>query len=138
MTQRISKEMIPQGTPSYLAPEVVQAWFSPQKTHPFTDRIDIFSLGAMAVVIAINKYPFRRLTRRLQDAHSLSVRELAEQFQLPSTKLSELDTISPTLSRLVAFCLQQDPQRRPSARQLLDQLLASGSPSAKSSPKTSK
>lgn len=115
--------MIPQGTPSYLAPEVVKAWFSAQELHAFTDRIDIFSLGALAVHATTGKYPFRRLTRRLKEGDALSSREFESQFNLAHGCLQELETVSPTLAHMVELCLQRDPAKRPGARALLGQLV---------------
>lgn len=122
MCQRISDQMIPQGTPSYLAPEVVSAWFSSQKLHSFTSKIDIFSLGCFAVHIVTGKYPFRRATRRLKGGEPFSLEELTEQFTMSQSRYSQLESVSATLARLVTACLHLDPLRRPSAEQLLSRL----------------
>eukprot|EP01122_Echinamoeba_exundans_P008300 TRINITY_DN2732_c0_g1_i2.p1 TRINITY_DN2732_c0_g1~~TRINITY_DN2732_c0_g1_i2.p1 ORF type:complete len:466 (-),score=70.83 TRINITY_DN2732_c0_g1_i2:124-1521(-) len=109
----------PQGTPSYLAPEVVNAWFTPKAAHVFTETIDIFSLGVVAVNVVTGKYPFKRVTARLRAKHQYTALELATIFTLPQKRVEEMAAISGLLSQLVVKCLQRDPASRPTAAQLL-------------------
>lgn len=55
MCQRISDEMYPQGTPSYMAPEVLMAWFTPREHHRFSIAADVFSFGVLMVHVLSGK-----------------------------------------------------------------------------------
>ena len=119
MSQKFSDRMIAQGTPSFLAPEVVEAWFTPRDPHRFSDKIDIFSLGVMALNIASGKYPFRRITRRLRKGKKFTEAEMNEIF-VPSERCwSSLQSLSPEFSEIVRLCLDKTPDIRPSAQDLL-------------------
>jgi serine/threonine protein kinase len=119
MSQQFSDRMIAQGTPSFLAPEVVEAWFDPRAPHRFEDKIDIFSVGVMALYIVSGKYPFRRITRRLRKGISFSPKELKEIF-LPADRCVEcIEQLSPQLADIVHQCMSHDVDERPTARALL-------------------
>eukprot|EP01122_Echinamoeba_exundans_P002709 TRINITY_DN1267_c0_g1_i1.p1 TRINITY_DN1267_c0_g1~~TRINITY_DN1267_c0_g1_i1.p1 ORF type:complete len:397 (+),score=85.99 TRINITY_DN1267_c0_g1_i1:205-1395(+) len=124
MCQRISNTMVPQGTPSFLSPEVVVAWFTPTPSHHFTDKIDIFSLGAMAMYVITGRYPFKRVTARLRSGVKYSEEELGLLFKLNSKRLKEIGAVSETLAKLISHCLEAEPSRRPSAAVLLQALRA--------------
>lgn len=119
LSQAFSDVMIAQGTPSYLAPEVVSAWFNPEDGHNFEDKIDVFSIGVMLLYIISGRYPIRRISRRLQKGISFSRRELAEVF-VPSEKcFSSVSKLSPELAEIIRLCVAQDAYDRPSASYLL-------------------
>lgn len=122
MCQSFSDHMVPQGTPSFLAPEVVQAWFTPTDPHRFTDKIDMFSLGAMALYVITGRYPFHRVTARLKSGVKYTPEELGLLFSPNKKRLNEIARVSKTLSTMIGLCLQQDIESRPSAAALLSQL----------------
>jgi serine/threonine protein kinase len=124
LCQPFSTRMIPQGTPSYLAPEVTNAWFSPKDRHYFTDRIDVFSLGVMAVKIVTDRFAFPRTTARMNRKERFTMDELKEHFFLSDSKYAEMEAVSAKFARLVLVCLSHDPIDRPSAKSLLDLIYA--------------
>jgi serine/threonine protein kinase len=122
MCQKISNTMVPQGTPSFLSPEVVEAWFTPTPSHHFTDKVDIFSLGAMAMYVITGRYPFKRVTARLRSGVKYSAEELGLLFKLNSKRLKEIGAVSETLAKLISHCLSPEAAKRPSAAVLLQAL----------------
>lgn len=125
MSQAFSDRMIAQGTPSFLAPEVVDAWFDPRAPHRFEDKIDIFSIGVMALYVVSGKYPFRRITRRLRKGVSFTARELREIFIPAETCVKSLNELSPEFAEIVRLCMSHDIDTRPTARQLLKMIKGS-------------
>lgn len=117
MSQKISKRMRAQGTPSFLAPEVVVSWTS-NSFQTFTGAADVFSLGAFAVYIITGQYPFRRVTHRLKQAHPFSALELGVQFSLSVSLLRDIEAVSPLAKSIIVSCLDIDPSERPSAADL--------------------
>lgn len=124
MCQPFSSRMIPQGTPSYLAPEVYTAWFQPSDHHRFTDKIDIFSLGAMAVKLVTDRYPFARTTAQMSKKDGMNLQQLKVHYSLSDRKFAEMELVSPKFARLVLLCLAYEAPERPSAEHLM-QLIAS-------------
>lgn len=124
MCQAFSDNMVPQGTPSFLSPEVVDAWFTPTAPHRFTDKIDMFSLGAMAMYVITGRYPFKRVTARLKSGVKYTAEELGLLFKPNTKRLNEIANVSATLSKLIGMCLKQEAAQRPSAFQLLQALKA--------------
>lgn len=125
LSQKLADTHHPQGTPSYLAPEVVTAWFTPKAPHKFSGKIDIFSLGVVAINVVSGKYPFKRVTARLRAKHPYSSLELATIFMVPKKRIEEMSSVSAILAKLVEKCLHQDPAQRPTAAELLAALTQS-------------
>lgn len=118
MCQSMSQTMVAQGTPSYLAPEIVLDWFTPEMPHSFTDKVDIFSFGVLMVYCLTGHYPFNRITMRLQSGVPFTPAE-AEKFYVPSEKrlrqMAHLDQVFAVMARA---CLNYKPEKRPSAAEL--------------------
>lgn len=122
LCQPLNDKMHPQGTPSYLAPEVLYAWFYSKQKHRFSEKIDIFGLGVLAVNVITEKYPYKRTTQRLKRRLKFSPEEIAQHYVLPQKRVSQMEALSPTLARIVTQCLRLEPDDRPSASQILQHL----------------
>ncbi len=86
------------GTPAYMAPEQVAG--DPDIDH----RVDLYSLGCMAMELLTGRAPFANLTPQRTLAAHLS--------EAPPTVESQRGDCPPALSRLVARLLQKDPTDR--------------------------
>lgn len=120
MCQELSETMNAQGTPSYLAPEVVLAWSGRPYSHTFTDRIDIFAFGVTLVNVITGEYPFERITARLKSRVPFSDDEFGQHFNISEKCLTKLKLLDPVYATLAQLCLSIDPANRPSAAQLLE------------------
>ena len=89
------------GTPLYLAPEV---WAH----KPYSSKADIFSLGCVAYEMAALAPPFEAPS--IPQLYSKVSKEPAP--SLPSH-------VSPSLALIIFSCLEKDPEKRPSAVELL-------------------
>ena len=97
------------GTPSYMAPEQLAS--DPSADH----RVDIYALGLLTYELLTGASPFE----------SPSPRETmtAQLTRIPPPLDTTNPEVTPALSRLIASCLQKDPDRRPgTAEELLRQL----------------
>ena len=95
------------GTVAYMAPER----FDPAPGRPTTAAADIFAWGAVVAYAATGHGPF--------DAGSATATAMRILTQPPS-----LDGLPDSLRDLVALTLAKEPSERPTARQLLDMLVA--------------
>lgn len=97
--------MIAQGTPSYMSPEIVYAWFTPRNPHHFTAAADVFSFGCLVVNAITNRYPFPRITAKLRRG-VLIPWDTLESFFCPSpSRLEELNAVNPDFAALARLCL---------------------------------
>lgn len=119
MCQEISATMNAQGTPSYLAPEVVLAWSGRPHSHQFTDKVDIFAFGVTLVNVITGEYPFERITARLKSRVPFSGDEFEQHFNISEKCLTKLKLLDPVYATLAQTCLSIDPANRPTAQQLL-------------------
>ncbi|BCY08440.1 serine/threonine-protein kinase [Actinoplanes sp. L3-i22] len=97
------------GTVAYMAPER----FDPADGRPVTSAADIFAWGAVVAFAANGKTPFAA-----DSAAATAVRIL--------TQPPDLSGLPDSLRGLVERSLDKEPARRPTARELLDLLLAGG------------
>jgi serine/threonine protein kinase len=125
MAQQLDDSMVPQGTPSFLAPEVARSWASGVTKTKFDPNIDVFSLGVSAIHLLTGRYPFRRISakleRRNRGTHTSS--DMEEWFQL-SFHWAVIQQAFPEQAEFIFRCLAKDPERRPTAKQLLESLRA--------------
>lgn len=91
------------GTPRYMAPEVLRG-------DPVSPACDVFSWGCLVAFAASGRAPFT--------AETLP----AIVYQVLNTE-PDLNVVEPGLRELVAAALRKDPNTRPTAQQLLDQLV---------------
>ena len=89
------------GTPAYLAPEICQSV-------PYGSRIDVWSLGTVLYELLSLKHPFQSSNMAATVLKIIS----SEPAPLP-TRCSE------EVIQVVQLCLQKDPSKRPSAKELL-------------------
>ena len=101
------------GTVAYMAPER----FGPDASRSLTPAADVFAWGAVVAYAATGRTPF---------AGDLPA-TVAIQIM---TKEPDLDGLSGQLRDLVERALARDPALRPTARELVDGLLAGGGPVA--------
>ncbi|XP_037704734.1 STE20-related kinase adapter protein beta isoform X2 [Choloepus didactylus] len=115
----------------------VQPWLSPellrQDLHGYNVKSDIYSVGITACELASGQVPFQDMHRTQSDSRMKNSRSgvdsgigesvlvssgtctvNSDRLQTPSSK-----TFSPAFFSLVQLCLQQDPEKRPSASSLL-------------------
>jgi serine/threonine protein kinase len=95
------------GTVAYMAPER----FDPAQGRPVTSAADIFAWGAVIAYAATGRTPFAA-----ESAPATAMRIL--------TQPPDLSGLPPSLLDPVELALSKDPAERPSARDLLDLLLA--------------
>lgn len=118
MCQSMSQTMVAQGTPSFLAPEIVLDWFSPEKPHSFTDKVDIFSFGVLMVHCLTGRYPFNRITVRLQSGVPFNEAEAAKFFVPSEKRLKQIGQYDQVFAVMARACLDYSPEKRPSAAEL--------------------
>jgi serine/threonine protein kinase len=117
LAQYQSPNMDVQGTPSYIAPEVVLDFLAGSAHPKFTTKADIFSFGVLMVVALTGHYPFKRLTAKLHSGQ-MTVAQVIKHFTPSRRTLKAINDISPRFKRMVDSCLCRYPEMRPSAAQL--------------------
>ncbi|MHB1047723.1 MAG: protein kinase domain-containing protein [Thermoanaerobaculia bacterium] len=85
------------GTLSYMSPEQVRG-------HPVDGRSDLFSLGAVLYEMLSGKRAFRKESAAETTAAILLLE--------PAEPVASLSGVSPALARVVARCLEKEPERR--------------------------
>lgn len=93
------------GTPAYMAPEQIRGL-------DLTAKVDTYQLGVTIYELLTGELPF---SGDMGYAHV---------HKTPPALVEVMPGISPELSGLVAACLAKDPEARPTARELLDELQA--------------
>lgn len=103
LTQEQSKRATMVGTPYWMAPEII-------KQQPYDERVDIWSLGIMAIEMIEGVPPYL-------DEEPLKALYLIATHGTP--ELTDADSVSLELKDFLNVSLQMDPEKRPSAIQLL-------------------
>lgn len=110
-----ASEMV--GTLAYMAPER----FDADADRHLTPAVDVFAWGALATYAGTGRTPFGGDLPTVTAARIL-------------TQPPRLGDLPPYLAELVLAALEKDPANRPTAPELLDRLLVSGSSSAPAIP----
>jgi len=92
------------GTPFYVAPEVINKYY--------TQSCDIWSIGVIAYILLCGYPPFHGKT-----VNNIIERVKKGTFDFPE---KEWNSISSGAIKFVSFLLQKDPSKRPSAEEALD------------------
>ncbi|KAH9600920.1 Protein kinase domain [Trypanosoma melophagium] len=99
------------GSPSYIAPEVINVGYYLTQREPYDEKCDIWSLGVITYILLSGRMPF-------------GAGNYKDTFRrIVSNKWSFSDeiwnSISPVAKAFITACLTQDPKQRPSAKELL-------------------
>jgi len=111
LSSSVSKRKTVSGSPYWMAPEVLTASMGSN------EKADIWSLGATAIELATGDPPYHDI---------MPLKAIFAIPQMPPPRLPATapdgtpHTWSAAFNDFVAVCLQKDPEKRPSARRLLD------------------
>ena len=102
------------GTPAYMPPEA----FS--DTPKYTDRLDVFSFGHLALYTLILEFPGALLEKQhISEGRLVPRSEVERRRQYMDTLNVILPTRNHHLYQLIEQCLHNEPTKRPSATELL-------------------
>ncbi|ORC90299.1 myosin light chain kinase, partial [Trypanosoma theileri] len=99
------------GSPSYIAPEVINVGYYLTQREPYDEKCDIWSLGVITYILLSGRMPFG----------AGSYKDTFRRIVSNKWSFSEdiWNSISPTAKAFITACLTQDPKQRPSAQELL-------------------
>ncbi|KPA84187.1 putative protein kinase [Leptomonas pyrrhocoris] len=99
------------GSPSYIAPEVINVGYYRTRKQPYDTKCDIWSMGVITYILLSGKMPF----------HGRSFKETFECIvnNRCSFNGEAWSNVSLDARKFVDACLTQDPDARPSAQALL-------------------
>lgn len=99
------------GSPSYIAPEVINVGYYRSREQPYDSKCDIWSLGVITYILLSGKMPF----------HGRTFKETFECIVNNRWGFSgeAWKTLTPAASDFIKDCLTPDPDLRPSAASLL-------------------
>jgi serine/threonine protein kinase len=103
-TANLGKTMT--GTPCFMAPEVLNS----DSSHQYNEKVDIWSFGLVVVELITSIQPY-------SECHNMS--QLLQRIQKGEPPNSLKDIKHALTQDLISACLQIDPEKRPSAKDLL-------------------
>ncbi|KAJ3216103.1 hypothetical protein HDU67_009904 [Dinochytrium kinnereticum] len=89
-------------------------WAAPEvmaQNSNFNEKVDIYSFGITAIELAFNKTPFDKWP---------SMKILLSKLEYECPAIPGAKPMSPAFFHFVEQCIQKDPTKRPSARELAD------------------
>ncbi|KAL1925098.1 uncharacterized protein VTP21DRAFT_4752 [Calcarisporiella thermophila] len=91
------------GTPEFMAPELYEEHYD--------EKVDIYAFGMCVLEMVTKEYPYSECTNQAQ---------IYRRVTTGQKPLSLHRVLDPYTREFIDLCLQHDPQRRPSARELLE------------------
>lgn len=99
------------GSPSYIAPEVIEVGYLRTRKEPYDAKCDVWSLGVIAYILLSGKMPFHG--RNFKETFNKIVKG---QWSFVG---DIWENVSPTAKDFIKVMLTQDPRARPTASQAL-------------------
>lgn len=100
------------GTPDYMSPERLSGG-------RYDGRSDVYSVGVLLYQMLSGKLPFK--LERDAGPYAIALKLMTEE---PPTLREIVEDVPPAIDDLVARALSKNPDKRPSAREFADQLIA--------------
>lgn len=97
------------GSPSYIAPEVINVGFLRTEKNPYDGKCDVWSLGVIAYILLSGKMPF----------HGRNFKETFQKIVKGQWAFNGdiWESVSPSAKDFIKTMLILDPNRRPSAKE---------------------
>ena len=94
------------GSPLYMAPELVNR-------QPYTEKVDVWSLGVIVYQLLSGRTPFESDSIKKID-YNINHKKVT----FETTKRENWSDVSPEAKQFIGRCLERDPTKRPSVREL--------------------
>lgn len=105
------------GHPAFMPPEVDEEQPASLKTG-YHDRIDVFSFGGVVITIMTHEWPKVKRATVIKDGEHIALTELKRR----EASLAQFTDEQHCFLPLVEWCLQDEPQHRPTSVQLADEI----------------